>query len=48
MAFHEGEIYRCQETGCGCELTVTKAAPADCTCEAAPTCCCGTAMVKAE
>lgn len=46
MPFREGEVYRCVEVDCGCELTVTKAGPPDCTGQHAPTCCCGKAMVK--
>lgn len=26
MAFQQGEVYRCTEASCGCELTVTKGA----------------------
>lgn len=39
MAFVLGEVYVCPKEDCGCELTVTKAAP--------PTCCCGCTMVNA-
>lgn len=47
MAFREGEVYRCPEENCGCELTVTKAAPPTCSGNNNPTCCCGKTMVKA-
>ncbi|MFJ8630965.1 hypothetical protein [Streptomyces sp. NPDC093568] len=47
MPFREGEVFRCPESDCGCELTVTKAAPPACTGQHdAPTCCCGKTMVK--
>ncbi len=47
MPFRKGEIYRCPLEDCGCELTVTKAAPANCQGQQAPSCCCGQTMVKA-
>ncbi|CPT96447.1 Uncharacterised protein [Mycobacteroides abscessus] len=46
MPFRKGEIYRCPQTDCGCELTVTQAAPPDCTGQQAPRCCCGQSMIK--
>ncbi|SFO59381.1 hypothetical protein SAMN05216207_11006 [Pseudonocardia ammonioxydans] len=47
MPFREGEVFRCPDADCGCELTVTKAAPPACTGPPdAPTCCCGKTMVK--
>jgi hypothetical protein len=47
MPFREGEVYRCPEPDCGCELTVTKAAPPSCIgLHDAPTCCCGKTMVR--
>ncbi|WP_461084979.1 hypothetical protein [Streptomyces deserti] len=46
MPFREGEVYRCPDPACGCELTVTKAAPPTCTGQLSPTCCCGKTMVK--
>jgi len=30
MAFREGQVYRCVDPACGCEVTVTKSAPPDC------------------
>lgn len=48
MPFREGEVYRCPEENCGCELTVTKGAPAACGGQENPTCCCGRTMIKAE
>ncbi len=44
MAFREGQIYRCPDPACGCEVTVTKGAPPDCPGTANPTCCCGKEM----
>jgi hypothetical protein len=46
MAFKQGEVYRCPDESCGCEVTVTKAAPADCAGTQNPTCCCGKTMEK--
>lgn len=47
MPFREGEVFRCPQADCGCELTVTKAGPPACTGQRdAPTCCCGQTMVK--
>ena len=46
MAFKQGEMYRCPDDSCGCELTVTKGAAADCQGTSNPTCCCGKTMTK--
>ncbi|MDQ1033429.1 hypothetical protein QF035_011011 [Streptomyces umbrinus] len=46
MPFREGEVYRCPEADCGCELTVTKAGPLISTGRQSPTCFCGKVMVK--
>lgn len=46
MAFREGEVYRCPEVECGCEVTVTKSAAAGRGGDQNPTCCCGLSMVK--
>lgn len=48
MPLREGEVYRCPDPACGCEVTVTKGAPATCTGEQDPTCCCGRTMTKAD
>jgi hypothetical protein len=48
MAFKNGEVYRCPDAGCACELTVTKEAPPNCEGTQAPTCCCGRTMVLVE
>ncbi len=42
----EGATYECPYDGCGCEVKVTKGAPAEKAGDDAPTCCCGTKMVK--
>ena len=39
MAFREGQVYRCPDTACGCEVTVTKPAPPDCPGIESLTCC---------
>ena len=39
MAFREGQVYRCPDTACGGEMTVTKSAPPDYPDTQNPTCC---------
>lgn len=46
MPFKQGEVYRCPDLNCGCEITVTKGAPPSCNGQNAPRCCCGRDMVK--
>ncbi|MGH3611001.1 MAG: hypothetical protein ACRDRD_23370 [Pseudonocardiaceae bacterium] len=46
MAFREGEVYKCPDEECGCEVTVTKGARPDCPGTQNPTCCCGKTMEK--
>lgn len=46
MALREGEIYRCPDRACGCEVTVTRSAPDGCPGEQNPTCCSGHTMEK--
>lgn len=46
MPFRKGEVYKCPDENCGCELTVTKGAPRSCEGNQNPTCCCGKTMVK--
>ncbi|MET8681946.1 hypothetical protein ABZW18_31295 [Streptomyces sp. NPDC004647] len=46
MPFVEGEVYRCPDPACGCEVTVTKGAPRTCQGQENPTCCCGKTMTK--
>jgi len=47
MALKTGERYRCPDDNCGCEIEVTKGAPATCGGTSAPRCCCGKEMQKA-
>ncbi len=42
----EGATYKCPESECGCEVKVTKGAPAEEAGDDAPTCCCETKMEK--
>ncbi len=44
MALKQGEVYVCPDAGCGCEITVTKGAPASCGGKHSPRCCCGKEM----
>ena len=46
MAFKQGDVYKCPDAECGCEVTVTKGAAEDQGGDQAPTCCCGHTMVK--
>lgn len=46
MPFREGEVFRCPDPACGCEVTVTKGAPPTCEGDLNPTCCCGKTMAK--
>ena len=46
MPLKEGEVYKCTDPKCGCEITVTKGAAPDCGGEEAPRCCCSKEMVK--
>lgn len=46
MPFKKGETYKCPDESCGCEVTVTKGAPADCEGDQNSTCCCGKTMEK--
>lgn len=46
MALQEGEIYRCPDTECGCEITVTKGAAPGQGGDRNPICCCGQSMQK--
>jgi len=43
MSMTEGQVYRCQNHHCGCEITVVK--PSTQT-NANPRCCCGSEMKK--
>ena len=46
MALKEGEVYRCPEPDCGCEITVIKGAAPGKGGDLPPRCCCGKEMVK--
>ena len=46
MPFREGEVYRCPDPECACELTVTRTPHPGAGGDLAPTCSCGKAMVK--
>ena len=46
MALQEGEVYRCPDEDCGCEITVTKGAAPGHGGDSNPTCCCGHVMEK--
>lgn len=46
MAWNEGEVYRCPDENCGCEVTVTKAPKEGAGGDQPPKCCCGKEMVK--
>jgi hypothetical protein len=47
MPFKKSDHYKCPDPNCGCEIEVTKGAPASCEGNAKPRCCCGREMVKA-
>lgn len=44
MVFREGEVYRCPDPACGCEVTVTRGAALGQGGDLSPTCCCGKTM----
>jgi hypothetical protein len=46
MALKQGEVYRCPDAECGCEMTVTQGANPNCKGNQIPRCCCGKGMVK--
>ncbi len=46
MALKQGEVYKCPDPECGCEVTVTKSAAARKGGNLNPRCCCGKDMVK--
>jgi len=46
MALKKGEIYRCSDAQCGCEITVTHGANPDCRGNQNPRCCCRKEMAK--
>lgn len=46
MALKQGEVYKCPDSDCGCEVTVTKGPAPGKGGNQAPHCCCGSEMVK--
>ncbi len=46
MPLKKGERYRCPDRNCGCEIEVTKSAPANCKGNMNPRCCCGKEMER--
>lgn len=46
MAFKQGDVYKCPDPDCGCEVTVTKSAHEGKGGNENPTCCCGKTMEK--
>ncbi|MDQ6886905.1 MAG: hypothetical protein M3068_06380 [Gemmatimonadota bacterium] len=46
MALRRGELYRCPDPGCACEIQVTKGAEAGASGDNLPRCCCGKEMQK--
>jgi len=46
MALKKGEVYRCPDPECGCEITVTKSAVTGKGGNQSPRCCCDKEMVK--
>lgn len=44
MALKQGEVYRCPDSTCGCEVTVTKGAAEGRGRDMNPVCCCGRSM----
>lgn len=47
MSLEEGEVYRCEHEGCGCEILVTAGAGPEGG-EEPPRCCCGRDMSRIE
>jgi len=45
MALQQGEVYRCSNRDCGCEITVTRGSKGG---NMAPRCCCGSEMTLQE
>jgi hypothetical protein len=48
MALRTGEIYRCSDANCGCEIQVTKGAEPGGGGDRNPRCCCGGEMRKVD
>ena len=48
MALRTGELYRCPNAACGCEIQVTKGAQPGGGGDKMPRCCCGMEMKKVD
>jgi hypothetical protein len=48
MALRTGELYRCPDKSCGCEIQVTKGAEEGGGGDHLPRCCCGMEMKKVD
>lgn len=48
MALRTGELYRCLNESCGCEIQVTRGAKQGAGGDKNPTCCCGMEMKKVD
>jgi hypothetical protein len=48
MALRTGELYRCPNPSCGCEIQVTKGAQPGGGGDKMPRCCCGMEMKKVD
>jgi hypothetical protein len=48
MALRTGELYRCPNSSCGCEIQVTKGAQQGGGGDKMPRCCCGMEMKKVD
>jgi len=46
MVLKEGEVYKCPNPNCGCEIRVTKAPGHGKGGDVPPRCCCGKEMVR--
>ncbi len=46
MPLMQGEVYRCPQASCGCEIRVTKGAAPGGGGNEPPRCCCGHAMTR--
>ncbi len=48
MALRTGELYRCSNESCGCEIQVTRGAKQGGGGDKNPTCCCGMELKKVD
>lgn len=46
MALEQGDIYKCPNSDCGCEIKVIKGAAPGKGGDKPPSCCCGKDMIK--